>query len=167
MTLQAVETTASSRDLVVVRTFEAPVAKVWQAWVDPELVKRWWGPTGWTCPLARMDVRPGGISLVCMRSPDGFDMYSTWAYTKVRPQAYFEYVFNLADENGNKLDPAVFGFPPDFPRDARHDVVFTALGKGRTEMTMTEYGYTNDQLFDLSKAGLEQTLGKMAAIFSA
>jgi hypothetical protein len=32
---------------------------------------------------------------------------------------------------------------------------------------MTEFGYTSDQLFDLSKAGLEQCLDKMAAIFVA
>jgi hypothetical protein len=32
-------------------------------------------------------------------------------------------------------------------------------------MTVTEYGYTSDQIFDLSKAGLEQCLDKMAASF--
>jgi len=32
----------------------------------------------------------------------------------------------------------------------------------KTEMTVTEYGYSSDQAFDLSKAGLEQCLDKMA-----
>jgi uncharacterized protein YndB with AHSA1/START domain len=154
------------RDLVVVRTFNAPVDQVWRAWVDPELVKRWWGPDGWTCPVAKMDVRAGGTSIVAMRSPDGHDMYSTWAYTEVNEPRSFAYIFNLSDENGAKLDPQALGFPPDFPQDARHEVVIKDLGDGRTEMTMTEYGYTNDQLFDLSKTGLEQVLDKMAAIFT-
>ena len=155
------------RDLTVVRTFDAAVTSVWQAWVDPDLVKRWWGPTGFTCPLAEMDFRVGGTSLVAMRSPEGNDIYTTWAYTKITPHRSFEYIFNLSDESGRKLDPTALGFPPDFPQDARHDVVFEALDGTRTRMTMTEYGYTNDQLFDLSKAGLEQTLDKMAALFAA
>jgi hypothetical protein len=33
-------------------------------------------------------------------------------------------------------------------------------------MTVTEYGYTSDQVFDLSKVGLEQCLDKMAASFA-
>ena len=58
-----------SRDLEVVREFDAPPEAVWRAWVDPALVGRWWGPKGFTCPLARMDVREGGVARVCMRSP--------------------------------------------------------------------------------------------------
>jgi hypothetical protein len=33
-------------------------------------------------------------------------------------------------------------------------------------MTVTEYDYTSDQAHDLSKAGLEQCLDKMAASFA-
>lgn len=28
-------------DVVVSRTFKAPVERAWKAWTDPELVKRW------------------------------------------------------------------------------------------------------------------------------
>ncbi len=38
----------------------------------------------------------------------------------------------------------------------------SAAGNNKTEMTITEYGHTSDQMFDLSKAGLEQCLDKMA-----
>jgi len=37
-----------TRDLVVTRVFNAPVAQVWRAWSDPAPVMRWWGPTGKT-----------------------------------------------------------------------------------------------------------------------
>ncbi len=39
-------------------------------------------------------------------------------------------------------------------------------GDNRTEMTVREYGYTSDQAHDISKAGLEQCLDKMAASFA-
>lgn len=156
-----------TRDIVVTRTFGVSPAEVWRAWSEPDLVRRWWGPKGFTCPFASMDLREGGISLVAMRDPAGNDIYSTWAYGKVMPHAYFEYVFNLSDADANKLDPTTVGFPPDFPVDARHDVRLRPLEQGGTGMTMTEYGYTNAELYELSKRGLEECLDKMAAIFAA
>ena len=63
-------------------------------------------------------------------------------------------------------DPAATGIPPGVPYDVLHVVTFEAAGDGGTEMTVTEYGYTTEQAHDLSKAGMEQCLDKMAAIFA-
>lgn len=52
-------TTAATRDLVITRAFNASVEQVWSAWTDPERIKRWWGPVGFTCPVANMDFREG------------------------------------------------------------------------------------------------------------
>jgi uncharacterized protein YndB with AHSA1/START domain len=150
----------------VTRMFNAPLARVWDAWTKDELVRRWWGPVGFTAPVAKMDVREGGVSLVAMRSPDGHDMYSTWAYQEVVPRERFTYVFNLADAQGNSIDPLAMGMPRDFPRDARHVVTLRAHGD-QTEMTMVEHGYLSDTLRALSKRGLEECLDKMAALFVA
>ena len=154
------------RNLVVTRTFDAPVESVWKAWTDPEHVKRWWGPTGFTSPVARIDFREGGTSLVCMRAPGGQDFYNTWTYRKIVPAQLIEFVLDWADKEGNRVDPATMGLPPNMPRDVRHVITFKAVGNKKTEMTITEYGYTSDEHFELSKAGLEQCLDKMAAIFA-
>jgi len=58
-----------THDLAVTRVLDAPVEEAWRAWTEPERVRRWWGPTGFTSPSADMDVRVGGTSLVCMRAP--------------------------------------------------------------------------------------------------
>lgn len=153
---------SKTKDLVVTRTFDAPVHEVWKYWVDSEYVKKWWGPVGFTAPLARMDFREGGTSLVCMRSPEFGDLYSIWAYQKIVPMKHIEYIHNLADKDGNKADPVKMGMPPDFPQDQRHIVTFKALRNNKTEMTITEYGYTSEQMLNLSKTGLGQCLDKMA-----
>lgn len=54
-------------DIVVTRIFDASSQQVWNSWTESAEVMRWWGPSGFTSPLARMDVRVGGTSLVCMR----------------------------------------------------------------------------------------------------
>jgi uncharacterized protein YndB with AHSA1/START domain len=156
-------------DVVVTRVLDALAEEVWKAWSDPAYVTRWWGPTGFTSPSAEMDFRVGGASLVCMRAQaeyDGQDMYHTWTYTRIEPRERIEFVSNFVDEDGTHLDPAAIGVPPGVPYDVSHVVTFEAKGDDRTEMTVTEYGYTTEQARDLSRAGMEQCLDKMAAIFA-
>ncbi len=159
-------TEPKKRDLVVTRVFDAPVEQVWKAWSDPEHVMRWWGPSGFTSPVAKMNFREGGTSLVCMSSPEYGDQYSTWQYRKIVPMQRIEYIHNLADKDGNKIDPTSIGMPADFPQDLRNLVTFKDLGDGKTELTVTEYNWTVGQLMEMSKMGLEQCLNKMAAIFA-
>jgi uncharacterized protein YndB with AHSA1/START domain len=166
MDMQNPTTGAKTRDIVVTRVYDAPVEQVWKAWSDSERVKQWWGPTGFTCPVANMDFREGGTSLVCMRSPDGFDYYNIWTYHKIVPVQSIEFVLNFADKDGSRIDPASIGMPPGIPQDVRHLITFKPVGKNQTEMTVTEFGYTNDQIFDLSRMGLEQCLDKMNNSFA-
>jgi uncharacterized protein YndB with AHSA1/START domain/dihydrofolate reductase len=161
--------TKETHDLIVTRVFDAPVAQVWKAWSESEQVMRWWGPTGFTCSLARMDFRVGGTSLVCMRAPKEFggqDLYNTWTYQKIAPMQEIEFVLNFADKDGNRVSPTTLGLPPDIPDGVRHVITFTARGDNQTEMTVTEYGYTSEQALNLSRMGLEQCLDKMAATFT-
>lgn len=156
---------AKKRDLVITRVFDAPVEQVWQAWSEPEYVMQWWGPMGFTCPLAEMDFREDGVSLVCMRAPEEFggqDLYNTWTYKKIVPMQRIEYILNFADKDGNRANPAVHGLPPDAPQEVRNLVIFKPLSSSKTEMTVTEFDWTVGSTMELSKKGLEQTLDKMA-----
>ena len=156
-------------DLVVTRVFNAPVKHVWKACSDPELVMRWWGPTGFTCPVAKMEFREGGTSLVCMRAPKEFggqDMFNTWTYERIVPMERLVYILRFADKDGNVMDPAGQGLPQDMPKQVRNEVTFKELGKGKTEVTVTEYDWSVGQMMEMSKMGLAQCLDKMAALFA-
>ena len=52
----------SDREIVVTRSFDAPVHVVFDAWSKPELFKRWWAPKSMGVPLLSWvaDVRAGG-----------------------------------------------------------------------------------------------------------
>ena len=73
----------ADRDLVLTRLIEAPPAKLYRAWTEPELLVRWFAPSPWTTAHAEMDVRPGGASLVVMRSPDGQEFPNRGVYLEV------------------------------------------------------------------------------------
>lgn len=52
----------SEREVVITRTFNAPVRLVYEAWTKPELLKRWWVPKscGVSFLSCEADVRTGG-----------------------------------------------------------------------------------------------------------
>lgn len=76
---------AGDRELVILRYIEAPPEKLYRAWTEPELVKQWFAPLPYTTPVAELDVRPGGSSMIIMRSPDGTDLPNPGVYLEVVP----------------------------------------------------------------------------------
>jgi uncharacterized protein YndB with AHSA1/START domain len=75
----------SDRELVLTRLIDAPREKLYRAWTDPALLQQWFAPAPWTTPHAELDVRPGGVSMVVMRGPDGNDMPCPGVYLEVVP----------------------------------------------------------------------------------
>lgn len=76
---------SSDHDLVLTRLIDAPPEKLYRAWTEPELLKQWFAPKPFTTPSAELDVRPGGSSVIVMRSPDGKDMRLPGVYLEVVP----------------------------------------------------------------------------------
>lgn len=83
MTIQNDTAKTTERELVLSRLIDAPREKVFKAWTDPALLTQWFAPSPWTTPFAQLDVRPGGASLVVMRSPDGNEFPNRGVYLDV------------------------------------------------------------------------------------
>ena len=60
-------------DLVLERTLDAPVDLVWEAYTNPEHLKKWFAPKPYEISELEMDLRPGGVFRIRMTGPDGFD----------------------------------------------------------------------------------------------
>jgi uncharacterized protein YndB with AHSA1/START domain len=75
----------ADRDLVLDRLIEAPRTAVWRCWTEPELLVRWFTPAPWSTVRAELDPRPGGSSLVVMRSPEGEEYPNRGVYLAVEP----------------------------------------------------------------------------------
>ncbi len=60
------------RSLRIERSFQATPEEVFDAWTDPEVLRRWWAvdPAGRT-PVAEVDLRVGGRYRLSMEQPDG------------------------------------------------------------------------------------------------
>jgi len=156
-----------AKQIVITRTFNAPVEMVWKVWTDPELVKRWWGPKHFISPVANIDFREGGKSFVSMKAPNemgGQEWYSIWEYVKIIPLKTIEFIQSLSDKDGNKTEPTEVGMPSDFPKDIRTIVTFIELDNSKTEMTVQEYADFGT-ISNFAQIGLEQSMEKIVSIF--
>ena len=149
-----------SKDAVVIeRIFDAPVNLIWQLWTQPEQFKNWYGPSGFTIPVADMDLRVGGKRLICMASPDGsMKMWTTGEYMEIVPTERLVYTESPADENGNVVSPSAMGMPEGYPATTQVTVVLEDL-VGRTKMVMTHAGVPAGSGAD---GGWNQAFDKMA-----
>jgi len=76
------------------RTFAAPREKVFRAWTEPEELKKWWGPEGYSTPTAEVDLRAGGTyRLGMMKLPKGDVFYLVGTYREVRPPEKLVYTW--------------------------------------------------------------------------
>ena len=153
------DSTITEDAVVIERTFEAAVNIIWQMWTDPEHFKQWYGPQGFTVPVADMDLRVGGKRLICMASPDGsMKMWTTGEFTEIVSSERLVYTESPADENGNVVSPSAMGMPDGYPATTEVTVLLEDLG-GRTKMVMTHAGVPASSG---AGGGWEQAFDKLA-----
>lgn len=85
------EKNKADRCIRLTATLDAPVEKVWEAWSNPEHIKHWWGPNGFTNTITKMDLQPGGEWLLVMHGPDGTDYDNKSVFTEVVEQKKIAY----------------------------------------------------------------------------
>jgi uncharacterized protein YndB with AHSA1/START domain len=73
----------SDRELVMTRLLNAPRELVWEVWTNPDHIKNWWGPVGFTNTILKMEVKPGGEWQFIMHGPDGTDYKNKNIYSEI------------------------------------------------------------------------------------
>lgn len=71
------------REVVTTRLINAPRELVFEFWTNPDHIKNWWGPNGFTNTIYKMDVRPGGNWEFVMHGPDGIDYNNKSVFVEI------------------------------------------------------------------------------------
>ncbi|MFI5186185.1 MAG: SRPBCC domain-containing protein [Chitinophagales bacterium] len=71
------------KELTITKLVNAPIKLVWEVWTNPEHIKHWWEPNGFTNTIFKMDVKPGGVWDFIMHGPDGTDYKNKSVYKEV------------------------------------------------------------------------------------
>lgn len=84
MTNPLTSTALGELEIVMERTFNAPVQLVFDAWTKPELLRQWLGVRGgWTMPICEIDLRVGGNYRYLWRHLEGKEMGVRGVYRKI------------------------------------------------------------------------------------
>lgn len=102
------------------RVFDHPVAQVYGAYADPELIARWLGPRGYRMTVDDYDFRSGGAYRYTHTGPDGDDYVFRGSLHTVRENELIIQTFEY------------LGFPDVVSIES---MAFEDLGDGRTRLS--------------------------------
>ena len=72
-------------DLVVDRLVRVSPEVAWAAWTKPEHLQRWYAPSPGTVSECEIDLLPGGVFRLVIRSPEGSESRVDCCYLEVVP----------------------------------------------------------------------------------
>lgn len=121
-------------EIAATRVFDAPRARVFKMWTDPEHIAHWWGPTGFTTTIHEMEVKPGGVWRLIMHSPDGQDFPNKIIYREVVEPELLIYdhvtgpLFHVTVRFSDFGDKTLVNYRMRFESPERRDKVATEFG---------------------------------------
>lgn len=151
------EATGKER-FVINRTFDAPLALMFEMWTDPKHFSQWLPPTGFTMEFIRSDIRPGGSSFYFMTGGANMRMYGRANYLEIQKPDRLVYTQQFVDEKENiSRHPMA----QTWPETMLTTVKLSAEGPDRTRVTVTwePYGPTTAAELDTfikARSGMTQ-----------
>jgi uncharacterized protein YndB with AHSA1/START domain len=142
-----VSTAETDATLRLERTFDAPAEAVFDAWTNPEVLRRWWAADGaWRTPVAEVDLRVGGGYRLSMEDPDEGTLHTVRGeYREVsRPdRLVYSWCWEEADGRSGHVSTVTVAF----------------LGEGeRTTVVLEHSGLASPQSVQQHRAGWEGCL---------
>ena len=135
--------------LTLTRLYDAPRDLVFRVWTEPEHLRRWCAPTGFTVPDSDGDLRPGGAWRATMRAPDGSEHRLAGVYREIAPPERLVFTHAWLDADG---------------RPGIETLVTVTLEDraGRTLLTLVQSGFESAGSRDGHAGGWTETLDRLA-----
>jgi uncharacterized protein YndB with AHSA1/START domain len=138
----------AERELVIIRTFDAPRELVFNAWTDPGLAKNWFGPRNHPATHMEMDVRPGGAWRGCLRSPEtGKDLRLGGVFREVVKPERVVFTFAWEEEGERGLETLV--------------TLTFAEQNGKTRMTFRQVPFQSVEECDGHRGGWSSSFDRL------
>jgi len=89
-----------NKSTMISREFNAPLANVWRADTEPELLGYWWAPKPWKAETKETNFVEGGHWLYIMVGPNNERYWGKMSYVRIDLLRGFEIEDGFCDENG-------------------------------------------------------------------
>ena len=149
----------SQHELTLTRLMDVSPDKLFRCWTEPALMKQWFAPKPYTTPVAEVDLRPGGASMIVMKSPEGQEIPCPGQYLEIVPNrkivATDAFVGDWQPKEGAPFMTMILTFEPEGDKTRYTAVVrhWTAEAKAQHEQMGFHKGWGQcaDQLEALAK----------------
>ena len=146
--------------MTVVADFTAGLQRLWDVYVDPRQLERFWGPPEFPATFTRHDAAAGGRSAYTMTGPEGETHGGYWEWVSVEPLKSFEVRDGFATPDGEPN--------PELP-SMRMEFAFEETGDGSRVTTTTYFSSLADleQLVEMGmEEGMREAMGQMDAVLA-
>jgi uncharacterized protein YndB with AHSA1/START domain len=139
----------ADRELLITRVFDAPRALVYRIWTDPQHMKHWWGPRGYTTLSCEVDLRTGGAWRVESRHTDGSETAEQGVFREIVEPERLVLTHAWDDQHGKP----------------GHETLVTVTfveEDGKTKMTFHQAGFTSTEIRDGHVEGWNESFDMLA-----
>jgi uncharacterized protein YndB with AHSA1/START domain len=143
--------TVAEASLHITRVFPASAARLFECFTDPVHLVRWWGPQGTTCPIAEVDLQPGGAYRLEILAENGTLRVVTGEYLEI-----------------NQPERLVFSWQWDDTPEERTRVTlrFNEQGNGHCELELLHERFPADYRATLHGEGWSSSLICLAELLA-
>ncbi len=138
----------SETSLEVRRVFQAPVAEVYRAWVEPEMLDAWFHPDPRMRSVCSVDLRVGGRYEIQMHGGEGGPYNVGGFYREIIPEEKLVFTWRWQGEDTAEM---------------LITVTFQALGETATEITLLHEQIPNQEERDSHAQGWQGTFEQLAS----
>jgi uncharacterized protein YndB with AHSA1/START domain len=131
------------------RTVRARAGAVFDAWLTPEVLRRWWpAGTDWETPVAEVDPRVGGYLRLVMRSPDGEAFGGRGEYLEIKRPMRLVFTWTWDGHEGHEGTQVI-------------EVDFDQRADGSTQVVVTNRGLPDEESKRSHREGWEASLDNL------
>ncbi|HEY4128445.1 MAG TPA: SRPBCC domain-containing protein [Gammaproteobacteria bacterium] len=144
---------AQALELTLTRVYNAPCSLVFACWTENRHLKEWSAPHGFTMPHAEGKAEPGGSYRVCMKKPDGSEIWLHGIYKEVVPNRKLVMTHIWEQEDGKPGE----------------ETLVTALFEdlsGKTRVTLIQTGFESMASRDGHGEGWSECFERLESLLS-
>jgi len=132
------------------KVINAPIEKVFKAWIDPQELKEWHHPEGYTTPAAAVDSTIGGKYSITMQGPDHGTDVAMGTYKEIEPP--YKLVFSWG-WLGDTESP-----------ETLVTVLLKELTPNQTELTLLHEHFATEASLQGHKSGWDGALSNLSSL---
>mgnify|MGYP002700097973 FL=1 len=136
-------------ELTIQRSFNTPVAKLFEAWCKPEIIQKWFAPGSMTVPEAISDLKEGGKYRIVMHDGDeGTDHIVGGEYQNIIKDKFLKFTWQW---EGNPMVTQVA-------------IKFNALDDNKSELELSHSEFAEQEACDKHEMGWNGCLANLSKI---